>query len=521
MKKILIFSILTLCGLSTGCNYLLDLEPITQQTESQFYKTETDAFQALTAVYDVLQWGAPSNQNAPFEVVSEQIADCCYGGGGHANDIPFVVKMSQWNMDPNDATYAGLWSKYYSGIYRANVFLEKVEGIEFAKPEEKASMIAEARFLRGNYYFDLVRLFGNVPLVTKTLAPSEYYTQPQAPAATVYKQIKDDLVFAIENGLPETVPASMTGRITKYAAEAMLARVWLYYTGAYEKTDLEGLSKIEVINYIEDVVTNSGADLMPNYADLFKVSNNNGIESVFEIQYSPGSNWGDWDYRQGSEGNQAVILWGIRVKQADTSPYAAGWSFAPVRASLWNEFDAADPRREATLIDAVAEAVSYDAGYQDTGFFNKKYTALKEHNPTDGSRELNFPNNYLCIRFADVLLMAAELQLDVNAAKAQEHYSRVVKRALGQTYTVPAVTKDLIIKERLLELALEGHRYWDLRRQGLQFTKTAIEKENATVADEFKKTFDTRYEGLLPIPQTQVSLCDFTQNNGYTSASNQ
>lgn len=504
-----------LCGAMGSCNYALDLDPITQQTEKQFYRTEADAFQAMTAVYDVLQWSAPNNQNCPFEVVSEQLGDCCYGGGGNANDVPFVVKMSRWQMDPNDPTYEALWSKYYAGIFRANTFLQKINGITFKNEDDKKQMIAEVRFLRGNYYFDLVRLYGNVPLILETLAPSQYYTQLQVEPAVVYKQIREDMEFAINNGLPTSVPASEKGRVTKYAAEAMLTRAWLYYTGAYQKTDMEGLSKTDIIGYVEDVVNNSGADLMPDFADIFKVANKNNIESVFEIQFSGKGGWGDWGYRQGSEGNQAIILWAMREPSGD-SPYASGWSFAPIRASLWSEYDPADTRRSATLINMQEEGFTYTPGYQNTGIFNKKYTALKENEPTDGSRELNFPNNYISIRFADVLLMAAELQLDVNAGKAQNYYSRVVKRALGNSYAVPTVTKPLLIKERLLELALEGHRYWDLRRQGLDVVKAAIEKENGSVAPEFQRTFDLKYQGLMPIPQTQLTLCkQLNRNPGY------
>ncbi|MDD2797176.1 MAG: RagB/SusD family nutrient uptake outer membrane protein [Bacteroidales bacterium] len=508
---------ISLGGVLLSCNSNLDLGPITEQTENQFYKTETDAFQSLVSVYDVLQWSAPKSQNCPFEVISEQLGDCCYGGGGNANDVPFIVKMSKWQSDVNDPSMEGLWYKYYSGIYRANLFLEKVPAIPFEDAAKKNRFIAEAKFLRANFYFDLVRLFGNVPLITKTLVPSEYYTQLQANPDDVYAQIKTDLVDAIGGGLPlkSDIPVAENGRISKHAAEALLTRVWLYYTGAYGKTDLAGLSKTAVIDYIEDVVKNSGASLLPNFADIFKSTNENNAESIFEIQYSTKSTWGDWGYREGTEGNQAVILWGIRDPQA-SSPYSSGWSFAPVRASLWGEYTATDTRRSATIMNMAVEGYSYAPGYQNTGFFNKKFTPLKANYPADGSPELNYGNNYPCIRFADVLLMAAELEFDTNLANAQSYYSKVVKRAKGGAFTVPVLTKPLLMKERLLELALEGHRYWDLRRQGLAVAKATIENENSIVADEFKKVYDLKYQGLLPIPQYQLTLCkQLHQNSGY------
>lgn len=502
--------------LFVSCNDELDLGPITQQTETQFYKTETDAFQALVAVYDVLQWSAPQSQNCPFEIVSEQLGDCCYGGGGNANDVPNVVKMSRWQNDANDPSVKALWYKYYRGIGRANIFLEKIPAISFESADKKARFIAEAKFLRANYYFDLVRLFGRVPLVLHTMAPSEYYDQQQVVPSVIYAQIKTDLTDAI-TALPKRsdIPVAEAGRISKSAAQALLTRVWLYYTGAYQKTDLAGMTKTEIIAVVEDVVKNSGASLLPVYADLFKVSNKNNAESVFEIQYSNKSTWGDWGYREGTEGNQAVILWGIREPGA-SSVYAPGWSFAPVRLSMWSEYSGGDTRRGVTLLNPALEMASYTPGYQNTGIFNKKFTPLKANNPPDGSRELNYPNNYPCIRFADVLLMAAELELESNLANAQSYFSLVAKRARGNAYVVPTLTKDLLMKERLLELALEGHRYWDLRRQGLDVAKAAIEKENASVGDDFKKTFDLKYEGLLPLPQYELTQCkQLTQNNGY------
>jgi hypothetical protein len=514
VNQILLYIVLSMVIVS--CDKTLDLTPITEQNETQFYKTEADAFQALVAVYDVLQWSAPKGQNVPFEVVSEQLGDCCYGGGGNANDVPFIVKMSKWQSDVNDPSFEALWYKYYSGIYRANLFLEKVTAIPFESADKKARFIAEAKFLRANYYFDLVRLFGHVPLILHTLAPSEYSTQMQADPSEVYAQIKTDLTDAI-TALPKRgdIPVAESGRISKPAAQALLTRVWMYYTGAYQKTDLDGMTKTDIIKVIEDVVQNSGASLLPKFADLFNVANKNSAESIFEIQYTNKSTWGDWGYREGTEGNQAVILWGIRDPGA-SSPYAPGWSFAPVRLSMWSEYSGGDTRRGATLLNPALEMVSYSPGYQNTGIFNKKYTPLKANNPPDGSRELNYPNNYISIRFADVLLMAAELELESNPTNAQTYYSLVAKRARGNTYVVPTVTKDLLMKERLLELALEGHRYWDLRRQGLDVAKAAIEKENATVGDDFKKTFDLKYEGLLPIPQYELTLCkQLKQNKGY------
>lgn len=509
MKKVFL-SIISLLVLSS-CNSLLDKEPITEQTENQFYRTEADAFQALVAAYDPLQWDS-------FELYCEVLSDNCYGGGGSANDIPFTVKMARWQMDIADPNVDILWNKFYSGIYRVNILLEKIDGISFADSEKKQRMISECYFLRAYYYWGLVRCFGNVPLILKTLEPSEYYTQNQVSPDVVFTQIRKDLTMAIDGKLPArtAIQASEAGRISKEAAQSLLVRIWMFYTGAYNKSDMDGMSKTDAITMIKSVISTCGASLLPDYADIFDVAKKNGAESIFETQYTYKSSWGDWGYLQGGDGNFSIIRWGIREPDA-ASPYSAGWSFAPVRASLYTEFSASDKRRDATVVNMNEKGWSYTPGYQNTGIFNNKYTTLKVNEPTSGgSRELNFPNNQIIIRYSDVLLMASELLLDSDLGLAQQYFNQVVKRAMGDSYVVPSVTMELIREERKLEFALEGIRLWDLRRYGLDYMKSAIEAENSKVGAEFQKTFDLKHQGLMPIPYSQTILCkQLVQNPGY------
>lgn len=511
--------------LLASCEDYLELTPKTDRTETNFYKTPKDAFQALVAVYDVLQWGAPRAQNVPFELISEIASDNCHAGGANANDVPGIIDIDRHTIKATKQEADALWYKYYAGIYRANLFFEKVPAIEFEDENLKKRYLAEAAFLRANYYFDLVRLFGNVPLILKPLTPSEY-GQTQATPEAVYAQIASDLTGALA-ALPETVRADEKGRITTWAAQSLLVRVWLYYTGYYNQPSLpknEGsISKAEITLLVNNIIDKSGHDLMGDFANLWKVSNRNSIEGVFEVQYTNGSAWGDWNYREGSEGNQAVILWGIRDVDPK-SEFDPGWSFAPVANKLVNAFDEADSRKAATLIDAqknlIANGLTYTAGYQNTGYFNRKFAPLKANRGTSGSRELNYPNNYPLIRFADVLLMGAELNLDSDLPKAQGYYERVQKRAYGASYKSPSLTnntagRDLIFKERQLELALEGHRYWDLLRRGMDVTKAEIDLNNGN--DDMKVTFNVTTKGLFPIPQTEISLSNnsLKQNPGY------
>lgn len=548
-KNILKSSILILTiGLVPGCSGLLDLEPPMTQVTENFYRDQNDAFQALTSAYNILAWSAPSTasgspQNCAFEVISEVMGDACYAGGANANDIPSTVRIDRFEIRVNDPAPEALWNKYYTGIYRCNQLLVKIDGIKFTDENLKIRYKAEALFLRANYYFDLVRLFGNVPLILTPIAPSEYAQTQVAPEA-IYRQIAVDLLAAInaksssnENILPESslrLDAADKGRATRAAAQSLLIRVWLYYTGYYAQAQLPEVNSQDILKQAEDVIRNSGHGLMLNAYDrnavsevctspLFDVVNKNNLEGVFEIQYTDMSKWGDWGSRQGCLGNQAVILWGIR----DVSgKYAAGWSFGPISDTLFETFDPKDPRRFATIINANVnladndgEGLKYTKGYQNTGYFNRKFTPLTAYNARyGGSRELNYRNNYPLIRFADVLLMGAELELKYgDKSKALEYYKRVHERAMGTgsvTITQSQLTLDMIYDERVYELSLEGHRYWDILRRGQDYAEQVLTNGKL---NEFRVTYNRQRAGLLPIPQYDItqSRGSLKQNPGY------
>lgn len=548
-NNILKSSILVLTlGLTTACGDLLDLEPPMTQVTENFYREQKEAFQALTSAYNILSWSAPSTasgspQNCAFEVVSEILGDACYAGGGNANDIPTTGRINTFEMRVNDPAPEALWSKYFTGIYRANQLLLKIDDIKFVDENLRVRYKAEAQFLRANYYFDLVRLYGNVPLILTPLTPADY-AQVQVAPEVIYKQIAEDLLAAIQAkdsegnySLPVSslqLAAADKGRVTRAAAQSLLARVWLYYTGYYQQNQLPEVSAQDIIGYVENVIENSGHSLMTNAynrettlasktSPLFDVANKNNTEGVFEIQYTDLSKWGDWSNRQGCLGNQAVVLWGMR----DVSgTYASGWSFAPVSKRFFDRFDSSDPRRLATFINAEAavgdndgEGLNYTKGYQNTGYFNRKFTPLTANNCRyGGTRELNYRNNYPMIRFADVLLMGAELELLYgDKAKALAYYKRVRERAMGAgsvSISQNQLTLDMIDNERIFELSLEGHRYWDILRRGQDYAERTLTNGEA---NEFSVTYNKARAGLMPIPQFDISQSkgSLKQNPGY------
>lgn len=527
MKNKITYLILVVVGLGlASCSEdFLDREPLTQRVETNFYQTEQDAFEALVAVYDVLQWQTGGGYH-PYDLIGNILSDDAYSGGSGPGDRPGLGRMAKYETYESDEEPLGLWKDRYSGIYRANLLLDRIEGIEFDDSTLKTQYIAEARFLRGYYYYELVQLFGNVPLILKPLEAGEY-DQPQAAPADVYNQIASDLWFAYNN-LENSYGTEYTGRVTNWAAGAMLARVYMYHDG-YGKgvlnitsdltADDKVLTETDIETILEAIITESGHGLADTYADLFGTSNENNIESIFEIQHTDKADWGDWGWANGTEGNWAVIMSGFRG--IDDPVYESGWSFQPATQNLINQFDAGDTRYSVAILDAEVEGLKYKPQdcYQHTGYAFKKVHPVKADKPATNS-DLNWPNNRMVIRFADVLLMAAELNLDNDLGKAQGYYEQVQKRAFGDAYVSPSLSNDetgldLIYKERRVEFAGEGLRYWDLLRRGLDYTSAQINSISGSAP--YDVTFNAATKGLLPIPQSEINVSNnsLVQNDGY------
>jgi hypothetical protein len=263
---------------------------------------------------------------------------------------------------------------------------------------------------------------------------------------------------------------------------------------------------------LENVV-NGPFNLVTNYADIFLESGENGPESVFEIQYSNISPFYDWSNPGRGQGNLAVQMCGVRNLEG-TSPYEKGWSANLPTQNLADAFESGDHRKEATILDIEAYKTANPsmnikylvAPYKNTGLYNQKYHPRKGQ--TSGQIELNYTNNYRTIRYADVLLMAAEANnraTTPNDDKAREYLNLVRKRAFGDdlheiTSSGPTL-KQAIWDERRLELAMEGDRFFDLVR-----TNEAASKIAGFVANKNK---------LFPIPQQEVDISGLTQNAGY------
>lgn len=475
----------------------LELTPKGTALEDNFYKNETEVMQGVIAVYDVMQWGTTGGYTMKMPLLSAA-SDDCFAGGSNASDQPNWVAYDNFNMDSRIGPQGGLWSKNFTGINRANLILSKIDKSTTLSPAFKTRVVAEAKFLRAYFYFDLVRFFGRVPLITNVLATSELYTQTQASPAQIYAQIEKDLREAYP-GLPPTISAAEKGRISQGAAKAQLAKVLLYQNDNAKLA--EAITLFEDVNKVGNVY---GYSLMANYADIFNPANKFNSESILEIPHSNNAAWTDWGWINGGEGNVGTQFIGMDSYNGDT--YSSGWGFCPVTLDLVNALKT-DPRFDATIIDGKAlkaAGATYNARYQNTDYFIKKYAPLKAYRSASGVAEQNWPINEIEIRLADTYLMQAEalVKAGSNPTRAKELLDAV--RARVGLASVPA-TLDNIYNERRLELATEGHRFFDLVRTG---------KAVAVLGPSGFKANKSEY---LPIPQTEIDVTkgNIKQNPGY------
>ncbi|MFZ5939406.1 MAG: RagB/SusD family nutrient uptake outer membrane protein [Bacteroidota bacterium] len=517
IQKIMVPALL-LTLISSCADDFLTLEPKTSYLEANAYKTEADAFNAVVAVYDafsVQNWNIVSLQ---ADIVSDDVYTGGEPGGG----------MWQWQdqevgiIDTENGAAADLWSRLYSGIYRANMFFEKEPGIEWVSDAKRQRYHAEVSVLRAWFNWDLARHYGWAPLIKELLPSSEDYKDAvQATPDELYQFIVEELVGAID-GLPETIPATEAGRITKDVARVLLARVVMYYEdfvvpvmGATATLSVDGtlINKAYVAQLLKDIIESERYQLLPDYEDVFAWDNENNAESIFEIQYSEKSFSGDWGLWT-VDGNAMVIFLGPRNPSPD-SVYSTGWSFGTLTWSLIDEFEPADNVRfHTTVFNADMELDSYTKSYQNTGYFNRKYMPRKAYYPLQGTAELNYPKNFIEMRLAEVYLMASELYLDTDPDLALDYLNEVRTRAMGDAAALNSITLDAIYHEKRVEFACEGVRKWDLMRRGLDYATDKIDAswdvpETVPNIDDFTgHSFNRNAWGMLPIPASEIRLAN-------------
>ena len=485
----------------TSCKKWVDYNPHEDfiTTEQDYLKSENDYRTMAVSVYTPLQW---LNQAVP---VGDIASDNAVSGGENASDVLSLQQIDDYTHTPVNSTLSELWQSAYEGINRANYMVQYKaanlagEKVEFAGKE---ALYGEVYFTRAYYYFTLVKFFGDVPLfVDKRLGLAESKSLKRTAKADVYKQIELDLTNAIA-----VLPASQSqkGRITKYAAQALLGKVYLYQ------------SKFDAAATVLESVINANAfGLVSNYGSIFLSEGENGAESVFEIQYSNTSPYYNWGGATRGQGNYAIQQCGIRgLNGSSAMPYAAGWSTNLPTQNLAAIYAAGDLRKSVTVLEIETYKssnptfnITYQvAPYKNTGLYNQKY--LPRKGQTSGQVELNYLNNFRIIRFSEVLLMAAEAfnrSGTPNDGKAAGYLNRVRQRAFGDLLHNISATgttlRQAIWDERRMELAMEGDRFFDLVRTGQAVTKIT--------------GFVVGKHEVFPIPQQEIEVSGLNQNTGY------
>lgn len=492
MKKYFYTSLVALIVTSlavTSCtDDFVDRQPEYSIDSENYFNSKDEYNKALIAAYDLLQ---SSYVNV---ILGEIASDNTLAGGESPNDVIGFQQVDDMIHTPVNTNLRDLWNWMFAGVQRANYILEFKDKTNF---EGKEQIIAEARFLRAYYQFELVKWFGGIPMKGDArFQIGDEKTIKRATKEEVYAVIESDLIYASQN--LAAIP-SQKGRATKGAALALLGKAYLFQNKfSQAATTLDGL------------ISSNAYALESDYNSIFEMAGENNKESVFEVQYTDieGAGFG---CLQCSEGNVAVGFNGIRNYSGGL--FTSGFSFNVPTKEAFNSYEAGDGRRGVAILDIEAWAASTGAtfgkGNEHTGYFNRKYLPRKRSNNSAGDLNLTNPNNYRSIRYADVLLMAAEAynRGGIDDTKAKLFLNQVRDRAFGDTdhriTASGAALTDFILKERRLELLGEGHRFFDLVRTG---------KAAGTIPN-FKAGKNEIFP--LPIEEIQFSGGNWEQNPGY------
>jgi len=540
-------------ALTSVASCSLDTESLTDLNDLTAYRNQEAAEMALVGCYD--GWQATiGNEGLGMYLTAELASDQAHGGLGFSDaknnnaidQFDLSIAPSYNNLFDTD------WKNYYKAIFRCNKIIMNENVTQWNNADGKGLVVGQARALRAILYFDLARLFGDVPLI---LVPTEANV-PRTPAAEVYKAIFEDLKYAAANIPADAFPvannSSNDGRISKYAAEAMLARVYLYYTGYYGEEN-EACTKQDAIDALEDVIENGGYELEANYADLFmpactkdaSAGDTYAWETTYKGKYYNNGGWtgniskevilnlkfaATADYNGNNDGNAFQVYLGPRNKNATNVLVAAGWGACSVTKAFVDEFK--DDPRFSICCWSCADA-SFDADlndtYEYTGYYTRKYAPMCF---ADGTRQevgfnlgiahmnLTYYQDWTIMRYADVLLMHSELTGTADGLNQVHRRSNP-----GESV---AYSTENIRKERAIEFAFEGIHFWDLMRyekDGAYAGRAIKAAQNGakviTGGNETTVKFDidnfTAKKGLMQIPNTQITLSGgvLTQNAGW------
>lgn len=449
-----------------SCDDELNQTPITENESSKFYKTESQLEGAVNATYAVLQFNGLYGLYIP--ALGEIPSDNTYVEVP-ANDNGAFGELDEFTTITANVPITRAWKDSYIGIQRANLVLNRIDGVSYIDQTKKTSRVGEVKFIRALIYFNMVRIFGDVPLVTKeTINPNDFFGQGRTTKNLVYEQIIKDLQEAISS-LP--IAQTQAGRVTKGAAQTLLGKVYL---------TLNEFSKAK--EQLEAVVKAGNYTLLTDVNKIFALDSENNKEIIFATQFASGIN-------VNTEGTSAFQ----QFSPSGTVSGAKGHNL-PTK-SFFALYQTNDTRKAAYIGQTTAGVL----------FTKKLKTALVVQD--SGS-------DWVVLRYADVLLMLAEIENELNnPTQAILYLNQVRSRAglINSAATGKPDIQDAIELERRLEFIGEGHRWFDLLR-----TNKAITTMNAWFLSQNSKITIDNNDLLFPIPQSQINTDPaIKQNPGY------
>jgi hypothetical protein len=465
-----------------GCEQDLDVEPRDVLTEFDFLNNPENAVQLVNGVYNKqLDYNMYGFSWIGMTSITSDDAD---KGSTPTDTGSDKHKMDNLTWTPTDVSFADVWNGRYEGIYRANnalFFLEQLTIDETLKQR----LIGEVRFLRALFYFDLVRCFGGVPVVTQRIDPKnqseiDAIVFTRKSKVETYSQIEADLLAAIDNlPLKSEYSPNDIGRATKGAAQALLAKSYLYQERWQEAFDMSG-----------NVIMSGQYALLPDYAEVWRESGENKSESIYEVQATLTLGLVDYTNVQGPRGTPDL-----------------GWGFNTPSEALANSFEPGDPRREASIM--FVPGVLWDGFIAPTTWNNPRYnykayqSSLAES--WDGNKGTT-AKNLRILKYSDILLIRAEAAFRLgNTGEAKDRVNEIRDRVGLEALS--SVSIQQIWNERRWEMAMEHDRWFDLVRTG----------QAAAAMAANGKTFIVGTHELFPIPSNEISLSKniLTQNPGY------
>lgn len=533
-----------------GCESFLDTESFTKKNTSNFPTTQDEAEQMITGIYLAMNDLIRDPEEHPF-MIYDIASDDRLGGGSTSN---VGAQSMDRLLNSKISAFENLWQTRYAGIFRANNALETLDNIEtWSDDKVKQRLLAETHFLRAYFYLDLIQIFGEVPLKLST----EPENIPKNSADEVYAQIGYDLEQAIALFPSDPFPQYGNGHASKWAAQALMARTFLFYTGFYSKASLPvagggEVTKQQVISYLEDCIANSGHSLVSDQRNLWPYTNvytaadydyvsDNGLvwegdnskETLFAMKFA----------NSGVNGyfNRIIEYYNMRLTSATSFPFAAqGYSNGPVNTNLWNDW-AEDPdyvgdyRRVGSILNEEDEIPNYEGDktkeVEKTRLWAKKYLGVSAYEGSNliqtfgyfyggpNNRQGGLNNDLILIRLADVYLMHSEL------SQTNTYLNRVRERA-----DLPPVAYSLeaVKKERRYELCFEALRWNDLRRwgdvnkivenqEGLDITNRGVPGKYTFGSFDYMQRYNATGGGFWKIPDSQITLSEgvLEQNPGW------